>query len=54
MSVEVGEKVVGRVTGVKPFGAFIELPDGKSGLVHISEVANKFVEDINDHVKVND
>lgn len=54
MSVEVGEKVVGRVTGVKPFGAFVELPDGKSGLVHISEVANKFVEDINDHVKVND
>ncbi|MDK6863686.1 MULTISPECIES: S1 RNA-binding domain-containing protein [Nosocomiicoccus] len=54
MSVEVGEKLVGKVTGVKPFGAFVELPNGKSGLVHISEVANKFVEDINDHLKVND
>lgn len=54
MSVEVGEKVIGKVTGVKPFGAFVELPGGKSGLVHISEVANKFVEDINEHLKVND
>lgn len=54
MSVKVGDKVIGKVTGVKPFGAFVELPGGKSGLVHISEVANKFVEDINEHLKVND
>lgn len=52
MSVEVGNKVIGKVTGIKPFGAFVQLPGGKTGLVHISEVADKYVEDINDYLKV--
>ena len=54
MSVEAGSKVIGKVTGIKPFGAFVELPGGKTGLVHISEVADKYVEDINEHLKVGD
>ena len=38
MAIEVGNVLEGRVTGVKPFGAFVALPEGKSGMVHISEV----------------
>ena len=48
MAIEVGNVFEGRVTGVKPFGAFVALPDGKSGLVHISEVAGTFVSDVHD------
>ena len=36
----------GRVTGIKPFGAFVSLPEGKVGMVHISEVSNAYVQDI--------
>lgn len=54
MSVEAGSKVIGKVTGIKPFGAFVQLPGGKTGLVHISEVADKYVEDINEYLKVGD
>ncbi|AQQ51723.1 S1 domain-containing RNA-binding protein [Planococcus lenghuensis] len=52
MSIEVGSKVEGKVTGITNFGAFVELPNGKTGLVHISEVADNYVKDINDHLKV--
>ncbi|MDQ1145663.1 S1 RNA binding domain protein [Bacillus sp. SORGH_AS 510] len=54
MSVEVGSKVQGKVTGITNFGAFVELPGGTTGLVHISEVAESYVKDINDHLKVGD
>nr|WP_263323154.1 S1 domain-containing RNA-binding protein [Neobacillus sp. Marseille-Q6967] len=54
MSVEVGSKVQGKVTGITNFGAFVELPGGSTGLVHISEVADSFVKDVNDHLKVGD
>lgn len=54
MSIEVGSKVSGKVTGITNFGAFVELPDGKTGLVHISEVADNYVKDINEHLKVGD
>ena len=47
MAIEVGNVFEGRVTGVKPFGAFVALPEGKVGMVHISEVSNEFVQDIN-------
>ncbi|MFO7815306.1 MAG: S1 RNA-binding domain-containing protein [Halanaerobiales bacterium] len=46
MSVEVGSTVKGKVTGITNFGAFIELPNGETGLVHISEIANTYVKDI--------
>lgn len=44
----------GRITGITKFGVFVELDKGVSGLVHISEVSNSFVKDINDVLKVND
>ncbi len=52
MSIEVGSKLQGKVTGITHFGAFVELPQGSTGLVHISEVADNYVKDINDHLKV--
>src|SRR5699024_5673126 len=54
MSIEVGNKLTGKVTGIKKFGAFVELPEGKSGLVHISEVADNYVENVEDHLSVGD
>lgn len=52
MSLEVGNKVEGKITGLAKFGAFIDLGNNKTGLVHISEVSDKFVEDINDELNV--
>ncbi|MBU5467393.1 RNA-binding protein S1 [Virgibacillus sp. MSJ-26] len=52
MSIEVGSKLQGKVTGITNFGAFVELEKGPTGLVHISEVADNYVKDINDHLKV--
>jgi len=54
MSIEVGSKLQGKVTGITKFGAFVELPEGSTGLVHISEVADTYVKDINDHLKIGD
>ncbi|GIM46056.1 RNA-binding protein S1 [Collibacillus ludicampi] len=54
MSIEVGSKLEGKVTGITHFGAFVLLPGGSTGLVHISEIADTYVKDINDHLKVND
>lgn len=54
MALEVGNIVEGTITGIAKFGAFVELPDKKVGLVHISEVANEFVNDVNDYLKVKD
>ena len=50
MQLEVGTVLEGRVTGITNFGAFVSLPGGKSGLVHISEVANTYVKDVHDHL----
>ena len=54
MILEPGTIIEGKVTGVTPFGAFISFGEGKTGLVHISEVALEYVKNINDHVKEND
>ncbi|KYD10044.1 S1 domain-containing RNA-binding protein [Caldibacillus debilis] len=54
MSIEVGSKLQGKVTGITKFGAFIELPEGVTGLVHISEVADTYVKDIHDYLKIGD
>ena len=48
MELAVGSIVTGKVTTITKFGAFIALPGGKSGLVHISEVAPTFVNDVHD------
>lgn len=50
MQLEVGAIVEGKVTGITKFGAFVELESGKTGMVHISEIANTFVNEIRDHV----
>ncbi len=52
MGLEVGSLVEGRITGITKFGAFVALPEGKSGLVHISEVANSYVSDVSEYVQV--
>lgn len=52
MGLEVGAVVEGKVTGITKFGAFVALPDGRSGLVHISEVANSYVKEVGDHLSV--
>ena len=52
MQPEVGAVLEGKVSGVTKFGAFINLPGGKSGLVHISEIANTFVSDVAQFVSV--
>lgn len=46
MALQVGDIIEGKVTGIKPFGAFVSLPEGKNGLVHISEVSYEYVQDI--------
>jgi S1 RNA binding domain protein len=52
--VEVGRKLEGKVTGITHFGAFVELGDGVTGLVHISEIADKYVKDVNEFLSVDD
>ncbi|MGI6345104.1 MAG: S1 RNA-binding domain-containing protein [Bacillota bacterium] len=54
MALEVGAIVSGSVTGITNFGAFVELETGETGLVHISEVADAYVKDINDYLKLHD
>ena len=53
MLLEVGNIVEGKVSGITNFGAFIQLPEGKTGLVHISEVAEEYVKDIKAHLTEN-
>ena len=54
MSLEVGAILEGEVTGITNFGAFVQLPEGKIGLVHISEVSNVYVKDVHDFLKEHD
>ena len=48
MQLEVGAILEGKVTGITRFGAFVALPGGGSGLIHISEIANTYVNDVHD------
>ena len=54
MQIEVGQIVEGKVTGITNFGVFVDLGEGKSGLVHISEIAQTYVSDVKEFVKEND
>ncbi len=51
MELAIGAIVKGKVTGITKYGAFVSLPEGKSGMVHISEVASSFVNDIKDFLQ---
>ncbi len=50
MQLEVGSVLEGKVTGIANFGAFVEVADGVTGMVHISEVSSSFVNDIHEHL----
>mgnify|MGYP002397891677 CR=1 FL=1 len=52
MTVEVGSTLEGKILNIMPFGAFVALPEGKTGLVHISEVSTDYVENIKDRLSV--
>lgn len=54
MEIKIGDVLDAKVTGITKFGAFVALPEGKSGLVHISEISNAYVSDVNDFLKVGD
>ena len=54
MSIEVGTILPGKVTGITNFGAFVDLGNRKTGLVHISEVSNSYIKDIKDVLTVGD
>ena len=54
MALKVGSIATGKVQSVMPFGAFVSLPENRSGLVHISEITAEYIEDINDYIKVGD
>lgn len=51
MQLEVGKIYEGKVTGITKFGAFVELEPNTTGMVHISEIANTFVNEIKDHIQ---
>lgn len=54
MPVTVGKVVEGTVTGITNFGAFVQLAKGKTGLVHISEISDDYVEKVSDYLKKNE
>ncbi len=54
MELEPGKVIEGKVTGITQFGAFVTFDNGKTGLIHISEIALEYVKDIKEHVKEGD
>lgn len=48
----IGSIVTGSISGIESYGAFVNLGDYYSGLIHISEISHGFVKDINDYFKV--
>ena len=54
MPIEIGSEIEGKVTGISNFGAFVELPEKNTGLVHISQIADTYVTDVSKHVNVGD
>lgn len=52
MELVVGAILEGKVTGITKFGAFVALPGGKSGLVHISNISDSYVNDVNDFLTI--
>lgn len=50
--IKIGDIVFGKVTGIEKYGIFLSLNDNINGLIHISEVSNSFVKNINDYAKI--
>ncbi|MDE5770938.1 MAG: S1 RNA-binding domain-containing protein [Ruminococcus sp.] len=53
MQLEIGKIYNGRVKGITQYGAFVDVEGGGTGMVHISEIANTFVNEIRDHLTEN-
>ena len=51
---KIGDKLKGRITGIQPYGAFVELETGDTGLIHISEIRTGFIENIHEALKVDE
>ncbi len=51
---KVGKVVKGNITGIENYGIFVNLDDYYSGLIHISEISDGFVKDVNDYAKIGD
>ncbi len=49
---KIGDKLQGTITGIQPYGAFIDLENGTTGLIHISEIKTGYVENIHDTLKI--
>lgn len=49
-----GDIVKGRITSIKPYGAFVKIDDSFDGLIHISEISEQFVRNIEDYFSVGD
>lgn len=54
LPIEIGSEIEGKVTGITNYGAFIEMPEGCSGLVHVSQIADAYVTDVSKHIKIGD
>ena len=54
MAIEEGAKVSGKISGITNFGAFVDLDDNQTGLVHISQISDRFIKDIHDVLSVGD
>ena len=51
MPFEVGKIVDGVITGITKFGAFVDIGEGNTGLVHISEISDRYVKEVSDHLQ---
>lgn len=51
MQIEAGMVLSGKVSAITKFGAFVEFGEGKTGLIHISEIAEEYVENVDDYLK---
>ena len=51
MKYKVGQVVQGIITGIQPYGAFVKIDDETSGLIHISEISNSYVSNVQSFVK---
>lgn len=49
---KIGDKFNGTITGIQPYGAFVELEDGSRGLIHISEIKPGYIDNIFEQVKI--
>ena len=54
MRYSIGDVVEGVITGIKPYGAFVALDSTHNGLIHISEISERYVRDVHTFVNMNE